>query len=89
VPDLAAMIDFKPMLKSIEVVIHAAGRAHIMNEDVANPLDEFRKVNTDATLQLAKQAAEAGVRRFIFISSIKVNGEMIDPHPSPLPEGEG
>jgi nucleoside-diphosphate-sugar epimerase len=43
---------------------------------VANPLEEFRKVNTGATLQLAKQAAESGVKRFIFLSSIKVNGEM-------------
>lgn len=76
VPDLADMTDFQPMLKSIEVVIHAAGRVHIMNDDVVNPFDEFRKVNTDATLQLAKQAAESGVKRFIFLSSIKVNGEM-------------
>lgn len=76
VPDLVAQTDFQSILNNIEVVIHAAGRAHIMNDVVANPLDEFCKVNTDATLQLAKQAAESGVKRFIFLSSIKVNGEM-------------
>lgn len=46
-----------------------------MNEKAKNPLDEFRKINTEATLNLATQAANSGVKRFIFISSIKVNGE--------------
>jgi len=89
VADLTDLRDWQSILKNIEVVIHVAGRAHIMHDDVADPLAEFRKVNTAATLELARQAAEAGVKRFVFISSIKVNGELTYPHPSPLPEGEG
>ena len=62
-------------LLGISVVIHCAARAHIMNEVVSDPLTEYRRVNVDGTLNLALQAAEAGVKRFIYISSIKVNGE--------------
>jgi len=58
-----------------DVVIHCAARAHIMNEEVADPLEEYRRVNVDGTLNLAQQAADTGVKRFIYISSIKVNGE--------------
>ncbi|NOR69069.1 MAG: NAD-dependent epimerase/dehydratase family protein [Methylomarinum sp.] len=57
-----------------DVVIHLAGRAHVMNYDTIDPLAEFRKVNTAGTLNLARQAAESGVKRFVFISSIGVNG---------------
>ena len=60
--------------KSIDVVIHLAGRAHILNDQSADPLIEFRKVNVEGTLQLAKQALDKKVKRFIFISSIGVNG---------------
>ncbi|MFT5452061.1 MAG: nucleoside-diphosphate-sugar epimerase [Enterobacterales bacterium] len=64
-------------LASIDVIIHTAACVHIMTEATGSvPLTEFRKVNTTATINLAKQAAEAGVKRFIFLSSIKVNGEM-------------
>ncbi len=62
-------------LKGIDTVIHCAGRAHIMNDLFANPLPEYRRVNVGGTLNLARQAAAAGVRRFIFLSSVKVNGE--------------
>jgi len=79
VPDICAENDWQPILKNIDIVIHVAGRAHIINDAAANPLAEFRKVNTDATLQLARQAAKAGAKRFIFISSIKVNGETTEP----------
>jgi nucleoside-diphosphate-sugar epimerase len=58
-----------------DIVIHAAARAHIMKDEVLNSLAEYRKVNVEGTLNLAQQAAAAGVKRFIFISSIKVNGE--------------
>ncbi|OBA00459.1 UDP-glucose 4-epimerase family protein [Halomonas sp. G11] len=58
-----------------EVVIHAAARAHVMKDEVPDPLAEYRKVNVEGTLHLALQAAKAGVSRFIYISSIKVNGE--------------
>lgn len=67
--------NFSGSLVDIKIVIHCAARAHIMSDDAQDPLTEFRKVNTLGTLNLAKQAASAGVKRFIYISSIKVNGE--------------
>ena len=67
--------NFSNVLTDVEVVIHCAARAHIMNEEVADPLSEYRRVNVDGTLNLAQQAADAGVKRFVYISSIKVNGE--------------
>lgn len=72
--DLSADTDWSVALEDVEVVIHAAGRAHIMQDVVADSLAEFRRVNVAGTLQLAEQAVEAGVSRFIFISSIGVNG---------------
>lgn len=62
-------------LGSIKTIVHCAARAHIMQDEVADPLAEYRKVNLEGTLNLARHAAEAGVKRFVFISSIKVNGE--------------
>lgn len=62
-------------LEKIQVVIHTAARVHIMNDVSKDPLLEFRKTNVEGTLNLARQAANAGVKRFIFLSSIKVNGE--------------
>ncbi|MDA8486171.1 SDR family oxidoreductase [Pseudomonas resinovorans] len=67
--------DWRKALDGIRVVIHSAARVHVMHDTSSDPLAEFRKVNVAGTLNLARQAAEAGVRRFIFISSIKVNGE--------------
>ena len=67
--------DWKTSLVGVDAVIHCAARVHVMNEMVAEPLTEFRRINVEGTLRLARQAAEAGVRRFVFISSIKVNGE--------------
>lgn len=64
-----------PVLNDVRVVIHAAARVHVMNETAIDALAEFRKINVEGTLRLAKRAAESGVKRFIFISSIKVNGE--------------
>lgn len=75
IPDLTIATDWTAALANQQVVIHAAARAHIMKDEVADPLAEYRKVNVDGTINLARQAAEAGVKRFIFISSIKVNGE--------------
>lgn len=65
-----------PILTHIDVVIHLAARVHVMHETAASPLEEFLKVNSEATKNLAEQAAEAQVKRFIFLSSIKVNGEL-------------
>ncbi|TMP05557.1 UDP-glucose 4-epimerase [Pseudoalteromonas sp. S3178] len=62
-------------LSEVKVLVHCAARVHIMDDNSANPIDEFRAVNTKGTLHLATQAAQAGVKRFIFISTIKVNGE--------------
>ena len=76
--DLAEEKKINIYLNDIDVIIHTAGRAHIMIDDTENPLDEFRRVNTLGTLQLAQVAADAGVKRFVFLSSIKVNGEYTD-----------
>lgn len=67
--------DWTTALRGVNVVVHLAARVHVMNDHSVDPLSEFRKVNVDGTLNLAKQAAQAGVQRFVFISSIKVNGE--------------
>ena len=75
VQELDASTDWSEALKSQRVVIHAAARAHIMTDDAADPMLEYRRTNVDGTLNLARQAAAAGVKRFIFLSSIKVNGE--------------
>ena len=67
--------DFKNRFNDINVFIHCAARVHVMKDASVNPIEEYREVNTAGTLNLARQAVEAGVKRFIFISSIKVNGE--------------
>src|ERR1700733_11885788 len=67
--------DWREVLRGVQAVAHLAARVHIMRDRVADPLSAFRRVNVDGTLNLARQAAEAGVRRFIYVSSIKVNGE--------------
>ncbi|WP_445357312.1 UDP-glucose 4-epimerase family protein [Microbulbifer sp. ANSA002] len=75
VPRIDAETDWGTTLNNIDVVIHTAARVHVMQESAVDPLAEFRKVNLEGTLQLARQAASSGVKRFIFLSSIKVNGE--------------
>lgn len=67
--------DWSAALVDVNVVIHAAARVHVMKDTTADPLIAFREVNVEATLNLARQAAASGAKRFIFISSIKVNGE--------------
>lgn len=67
--------DWSAALSGVTAIVHCAARVHVMNEKSADPLAEFRKVNVDGTLHLARKAAQAGVRRFVFVSSIKVNGE--------------
>ena len=62
-------------LEGIDTVIHLAARVHVMDDPAVDPLAAFRLVNVDGTERLAREAARAGVRRFVFISSIKVNGE--------------
>ena len=81
VPSFAATAHLAPVLSSVDRVVHLAGRAHVMRETVRNPLDEFRKVNVGGTETLASIAAQQGVKRFIYMSSIKVNGEATNGHP--------
>lgn len=73
--DMAQELNWQTALRDCDTVIHTAARVHIMNEKAEDPLFEFRKTNVEGTLHLAKQAAKLGIKRFIFISSIKVNGE--------------
>ena len=67
--------DWLKALVDVECVVHLAGRAHETQETTTDALVEFRRVNVEETLNLARQAAEGGVPRFVFISSIKVNGD--------------
>lgn len=75
IKDLTIDTDWLPALRGIDVVIHCASRVHVMDDRASDPLAEFRRTNVDGTLNLARQAAATGVRRFVFISSVKVNGE--------------
>lgn len=74
-----AATDWRNALAGCETVVHLAARVHVMREEAADPLTEFRAVNVEGTLNLARQAAKAGVRRFVYLSSIKVNGEQTLP----------
>lgn len=67
--------DWQDWLKDIDVVIHLAGRAHVMKDVSENPYQAYADINIHATKHLAEQAALSGVKRFIYLSSIKVNGE--------------
>ena len=78
-PSLEAEADWSQALADVDAVIHCAARVHVMHEQAADPLAEFRRANVEGTLRLAQQAVAAGVRRFVFVSSIKVNGEQTLP----------
>lgn len=75
VPTIDASVDWSSVLTNQQIIIHTAARSHIMKEQAADPIAEYRRINVEGTLKLAHQAVDAGVKRFIFISSIKVNGE--------------
>jgi Nucleoside-diphosphate-sugar epimerases len=75
VQPLGGETPWEESLLGIDVVIHLAARVHIMDDSSANPLADFRRVNVAGTAGLAREAASAGVKRFVFVSSIKVNGE--------------
>ncbi|MDC1322467.1 NAD-dependent epimerase/dehydratase family protein [Pseudomonadales bacterium] len=74
VDSLDSHTQWRQALKGCSTVIHLAGRAHVLNDNVTDPLATFRAINTSGTLNLAEQAAASGVSRFIFLSSIGVNG---------------
>ena len=73
--ELTAQTDWSGVLAGVQAVVHTAARVHVMQDTAADPLAEFRLVNVACALNLALQAAAAGVKRFVFISSVKVNGE--------------
>lgn len=75
VDDLGRECDWTRALAGAEVVVHLAARVHVMREDAADPDAAFRRANTEGTEHLARQAAQAGVRRFVYLSSAKVMGE--------------
>jgi nucleoside-diphosphate-sugar epimerase len=75
VGDIDGNTNWEEALKNVDAVVHLAARVHVMAEHSANPLDEFRKVNVEGTQHLAECAARAGVKRLVYVSSVKVNGE--------------
>ena len=79
VGDIGARTDWQQALSGLDLVIHAAARAHVVNDPKSNS-DLYTAINTDGTACLARAAAAAGVRRFVFLSSLKVNGEEVENH---------
>lgn len=77
--DLADRAVVAEALRGCGAVVHLAARVHVMKDRAADPLTEFRKVNLDGTVQLARAAVQSGVRRLVFASSVKVNGESTPP----------
>ncbi len=75
VGDLGPDTDWSAALAGVDVVIHSAARVHVMNDTAASARDEYMRSNVDGTLALARQAIGAGVKRFVYVSSIKANGE--------------
>jgi len=80
VGDIDERTNWRVALAGMTVVVHTAARVHVMRDRAIAPLDAFRQVNVRGTMALARQAVEAGVKRFIYISSIKVNGESTPPN---------
>ena len=74
--DIGPDTSWRDTFEGVDAVIHLAARVHVMNEREADPLAAHRRVNTEGTAWLARRAAEAGVRRLIYVSTIKVNGEV-------------
>lgn len=75
VGDIGSSTDWCMALSGCDAVVHLAARVHMMRDDALDSLALYREINTEATLNLARQAADVGVKRFVFLSSIKVNGE--------------
>lgn len=86
--NIASDTDFSPFINAGDIVVHTAGRAHVMRDMASDPLAEYRRVNVEGSVHLACQAARSGAKRFIFLSSIKVNGDETHErpfHPDDLP----
>lgn len=73
--DLTSVTDFAPLVAGMEAIVHLAARVHLMHETEDDPLEAYRRANTVVTERLARAAAAAGTRHFVFMSSVKVNGE--------------
>ena len=80
VGDLGPDTDWSSVLEGVDAIVHLAARVHVMDEEAEDPLAEFRLVNVAGTENLARQAAEAGLKRLVFLSSVKVNGESLFMH---------
>ena len=81
VSDIGPDTTWREALEGADSVIHLAARVHVTNEGAADPLAEFRRVNAGGTRRLAEEAAAAGVRRMVFLSTVKVNGEATEGAP--------
>jgi len=79
--DDQASTDWRRLVDGVDAVVHLAARVHVLDDDAADPLAEFRTANVSVTEQLARVAADAGVRRFVFVSTIKVLGERTGDRP--------
>lgn len=77
--DIGSNTDWMPALDGVEVVVHLAARVHVMHDTAVNPLDAFRQVNVRGAQRLVEQCIQAGVKRFVYVSSVKVNGEETPP----------
>ena len=86
VGDIGPETNWAPALVGIDAVVHLAARVHLMKDKAGNPSAEFRKVNVAATRRLAEDAVMAGVKRIVFLSSIKVNGDMTQNGGAPFTE---
>lgn len=79
IPSYGPEMDWANCLEGVDTVTHLAARVHVMRETASDPISLFRDANVASTINLARQAAQASVRRFVFVSSIKVNGERTEP----------
>ncbi len=81
VGDIGPDTDWALALQNVACVVHLAARTHVLDERSADPMAEYRRINVLGTIQLARRAAAAGTRRFVFLSSVKVNGETTSSSP--------
>lgn len=81
VQNIVPSTDWRADLENVEAVVHLAGRVHVVQDSSLDPLSAYRQANVDTTINLASQCAVVGVRRFIYVSSIKVNGELTTVQP--------
>ncbi|PKL52489.1 MAG: NAD-dependent dehydratase [Nitrospira bacterium HGW-Nitrospira-1] len=92
IKSIGAGIDWSDALAGVDTVVHLAARVHVMKDTATDPLTAFREVNVAGTERLARMAAKTGVKRFIFLSTVKVNGEITGDVPfseSDIPNPEG